>query len=120
PPHPSPPGPRANPEVRAGRAAGVALLPGSFDNPSRGAASCRKSAAWGKDQGARTTGMTDHAETTIQRILASETFRCAAGVLAAQHDRTVEDIIRLTEIESPSFNEAVRARTWFDMARTHG
>ena len=64
--------------------------------------------------------MTDHAETTIQRILASETFRCAAGVLAAEHDRTVEDIIRLTEIESPSFNEAVRARTWFDMARTHG
>src|ERR1019366_10187749 len=102
PPHPSPPGPRANPEVRAGRAAGVALLPGSFDNSSRGAASCRKSAAWGKDQGgkdqgARTTGMTDHAETTIQRILASETFRCAAGVLAAEHDRTVEDIIRLTE-----------------------
>src|ERR1019366_4179897 len=73
-----------------------------------------------RTRGARTTGMTDHAETTIQRILASETFRCAAGVLAAEHDRTVEDIIRLTEIESPSFNEAVRARTWFDMAKTHG
>jgi tripeptide aminopeptidase len=64
--------------------------------------------------------MTDHAETTISRILNSDAFRRAAGVLAAEHDRTVQDIIRLTEIEAPSFNEAVRAQTWFDMAQAHG
>jgi tripeptide aminopeptidase len=64
--------------------------------------------------------MSDHAETTIQHILASETFRHAAGVLAVEHDRTVEDIIRLTEVESPSFNETVRAQTWFEMAKAHG
>jgi tripeptide aminopeptidase len=64
--------------------------------------------------------MTDHAETTIQRIIASETFRRAAAVLAAEHERTVGDIIRLTEVEAPSFNETVRAETWFEMAKAHG
>jgi tripeptide aminopeptidase len=64
--------------------------------------------------------MTDHAETTIQRIYNSDAFRRAAGILADEHERTVEDIIRLTEIEAPSFNEAVRAQTWFEMAQAHG
>ena len=64
--------------------------------------------------------MTDHAETTIERILTSETFRRAAATLAAEHDRTVDDIIRLTEIEAPSFHETVRAQTWFEMAKAHG
>jgi tripeptide aminopeptidase len=64
--------------------------------------------------------MTGHAETTIQRILNSDAFRHAAGVMAAEHDRTVEDIVRLTEIEAPSFTEAARAQTWFDMAKAHG
>jgi tripeptide aminopeptidase len=64
--------------------------------------------------------MTGHAETTVQQILASERFRRAAETLAAEHDRTVGDIIRLTEIEAPSFNENVRAQTWHDMAKAHG
>jgi acetylornithine deacetylase/succinyl-diaminopimelate desuccinylase-like protein len=64
--------------------------------------------------------MTDHAETTIRHIIASDRFRRAADTLAAEHDRTVADIIRLTEIESPSFNETVRAQTWFEMAKAHG
>jgi tripeptide aminopeptidase len=64
--------------------------------------------------------MSDHAETTILRILASETFCRAAETLAAEHDRTVEDIIRLTEIEAPSFHETIRAQAWFDMAKAHG
>jgi len=64
--------------------------------------------------------MTDHAETTIQRILSSGPFRRAAEVLALEHDRTVADIIALTEIESPSYTETVRARTWFEMAKAHG
>jgi acetylornithine deacetylase/succinyl-diaminopimelate desuccinylase-like protein len=64
--------------------------------------------------------MTNHAETTIQRIYSSDAFRRAAATLAAEHDRTVADIIRLTEIEAPSFSETVRAQTWFNMARAHG
>jgi tripeptide aminopeptidase len=64
--------------------------------------------------------MSDHAETTIQRILSSDGFRRAAEILAAEHDRTVDDIIRLTEIESPSFNETIRAQTWYEMAKAHG
>jgi len=64
--------------------------------------------------------MTNHAETTIQRIYSSDAFRRAAATLAAEHDRTVADIIRLTEIEAPSFSETVRAQTWFDMAQAHG
>src|ERR1700677_390212 len=64
--------------------------------------------------------MSNHAETTVQQIFNSETFRRAAEVLAAEHDRTVEDIIGLTEIESPSFQETERSRTWFEMAKAHG
>jgi acetylornithine deacetylase/succinyl-diaminopimelate desuccinylase-like protein len=64
--------------------------------------------------------MTDHAETTIRRIFDSQMFQRAADVLAAEHDRTVDDIIRLTEVEAPSFQEAVRAQIWLEMARTHG
>ncbi len=64
--------------------------------------------------------MTHHAETTIGRILASDGFRSAAEVLAREHDRTVADIIRLTEIEAPSFQEATRAAIWHDMAKAHG
>jgi acetylornithine deacetylase/succinyl-diaminopimelate desuccinylase-like protein len=64
--------------------------------------------------------MSDHAETTVQRILASAAFRRAAEVMAAEHDRTVDDIIRLTEVEAPSFQESERAQTWFEMAKAHG
>jgi acetylornithine deacetylase/succinyl-diaminopimelate desuccinylase-like protein len=64
--------------------------------------------------------MSDHAETTIEQILDSDRFRHAADVMAAEHDRTVDDIVRLTEIESPSFQEATRARAWLEMARGHG
>jgi acetylornithine deacetylase/succinyl-diaminopimelate desuccinylase-like protein len=64
--------------------------------------------------------MSTHAEMTVQRILDSETFRRASATLAAEHDRMVEDIIRLTEIESPSFHENARAKAWFEMAKQHG
>ena len=64
--------------------------------------------------------MTGHAETTIQRIFDSPAFRQASAVMAAEHGRTVDDIIRLTEIESPSFHETTRAQAWFEMAEKHG
>ena len=64
--------------------------------------------------------MSDHAGTTIQRILACAAFHKAAAVLAAEHERMVDDIIRLTETASPPFHETTRARMWFAMAEQHG
>lgn len=64
--------------------------------------------------------MTDHAQTTIRQIMDSPAFKAAVATLAAEHDRMVQDIIALTEIESPPFNENVRAKAWMEMARAHG
>ena len=60
------------------------------------------------------------ATATIRDIIASPEFQHASAVIAAEHDRMVEDLIRLTEIEAPSFNEHVRAQAWMEMARAHG
>ena len=62
---------------------------------------------------------TDAAE-TIRQILASPAFHRAKATIAAEHGRMVEDLIRLTEIEAPSFNEDVRAHAWMEMAKAHG
>ena len=64
--------------------------------------------------------MTDHAQTTIRQIMDSPAFKAAVATLTAEHDRMVQDIITLTEIESPPFSENVRAKAWMDMARAHG
>lgn len=64
--------------------------------------------------------MTDHAERTVRRIIDSAAFQQAQATLAAEHDRTVEDIIALTQIEAPSFNEDRRAAAYLEMARAHG
>jgi tripeptide aminopeptidase len=64
--------------------------------------------------------MTNAADATIRRIMASEPFRRAVATLEAEHERTVADIITLTQIEAPSFQEAKRAEAWRDMAAAHG
>jgi tripeptide aminopeptidase len=64
--------------------------------------------------------MTDHAERTVRRIIDSPAFRTARATLAAEHDRTVGDIITLTQIEAPSFQEDKRAAAYLEMARAHG
>jgi tripeptide aminopeptidase len=64
--------------------------------------------------------MTDHAQTTIRQIMDSPAFKAAVATLTAEHDRMVQDIITLTEIESSPFNENVRAKAWMEMARAHG
>ena len=64
--------------------------------------------------------MTDQAASQIRRILDSAAFKTAAATLAAEHDRTVADIITLTETASPPFKERTRAEKWFAMAKTHG
>jgi tripeptide aminopeptidase len=64
--------------------------------------------------------MTDHAAPQIRRILDSVAFKAAAATLVAEHDRTVADIITLTETASPPFKERTRAEKWFAMAKAHG
>lgn len=64
--------------------------------------------------------MSNQAETTVQQIISSASFRQAVATLAAEHERTVEDIIRLTETESPPHKEATRAALWREMAEAHG
>jgi tripeptide aminopeptidase len=64
--------------------------------------------------------MTDHANARVNRILTNPAFRKAADTLAAEHDRTVGDIIALTETPAPPFKEATRAAKWFQMAQAEG
>ncbi len=57
---------------------------------------------------------------TVAAIAAHPRFAAARAVLREQHDRTVEDIIRLTEIPAPPFGEGPRAAAYLDMLRAHG
>jgi len=63
--------------------------------------------------------MTDAAD-IIARIMADPRFRTACEVLAHEHDRTVEDIVRLTEIPAPPFGEGPRAAAYLTMLQAHG
>jgi tripeptide aminopeptidase len=64
--------------------------------------------------------MSSHAGSIVRDVMACEAYRTAVTTLAAQHDRTVEDIVTLTQIAAPSFNEANRARAFLAMAEAHG
>ena len=56
----------------------------------------------------------------IAEILRDPAFKRAVETLDAEHERTVADIITLTEIPSPPFKEDVRAAAYLDMLRAHG
>src|SRR5689334_22633283 len=64
--------------------------------------------------------MTTAAAATIAAILAHPRFRAAQAAMAREHDRTVGDIVTLTEIPSPPFGEAARAAAYLEMLRAHG
>jgi tripeptide aminopeptidase len=61
-----------------------------------------------------------NATATIAAILADPRFRAAVAVMEREHGRTVEDIVRLTEIPSPPFQEERRAAAYLAMLREHG
>ena len=56
----------------------------------------------------------------IAAILADTRFQAAVAVLDREHDRTVQDIVTLTEIPAPPFAEAARAAAYLAMLREHG
>ena len=64
--------------------------------------------------------MTTQAESIFREVMTGEVYRAAVATLAAEHDRTVEDIIALTQIAAPSFQEETRARAFLSMATAHG
>jgi di/tripeptidase len=57
---------------------------------------------------------------TIAAIRADARFARATETLAAGHDRTVQDLITLTEIPAPPFAEERRASAYLEMLRAHG
>jgi tripeptide aminopeptidase len=57
---------------------------------------------------------------TADRFMATPAYQTAVATLASEHERTVEDIIRLTEIPSPPFGEAARGAAYLQMLRAHG
>jgi tripeptide aminopeptidase len=56
----------------------------------------------------------------VEKIIASATFKKAAATIDAEHERIIEETIRITEIEAPPFKEAVRAKAYLDMLKAHG
>ena len=56
----------------------------------------------------------------VAAIAAHPAFAAARATLRAEHDRTVADIITLTEIPAPPFGEGPRAAAYLDMLRDHG
>jgi acetylornithine deacetylase/succinyl-diaminopimelate desuccinylase-like protein len=57
---------------------------------------------------------------TIAAIRADARFAAAAATLAAGHERTVADLVTLTEIPAPPFAEEQRAAAYLEMLRAHG
>lgn len=56
----------------------------------------------------------------VAAVLASAAWGEAVATLEREHERTVADIVTLTEIPSPPFGEAERGRAFAEMLRTHG
>jgi tripeptide aminopeptidase len=60
-----------------------------------------------------------HAE-TVKRIIDSDAYKKAVETFDKEHDRWVEEVVKLTEIEAPPFKEEKRAKVYADMFKAHG
>ncbi|KQV55901.1 MULTISPECIES: M20/M25/M40 family metallo-hydrolase [unclassified Caulobacter] len=56
----------------------------------------------------------------VAKLVASPAFKAAAAKLDADYDRTVADIVALTEIPAPPFKEEARAKAYLAMLKAHG
>jgi tripeptide aminopeptidase len=54
------------------------------------------------------------------KLVASPGFKKAVAKLDADYDRTVADIVTLTEIPAPPFKEEARAKAYLAMLKAHG
>src|SRR5262245_28091394 len=57
---------------------------------------------------------------TVARIMASQDFKTLVGALQTDHERWIEEVIKLTEIPAPPFKEAVRAKAYMEMLKALG
>ncbi|MFI4964086.1 MAG: M20/M25/M40 family metallo-hydrolase [Caulobacterales bacterium] len=62
----------------------------------------------------------DAASQAVQRIVASPAFKTAVATLDREHDRTVADIVALTEIPAPPFKEAAKGKAFMAMLKAEG
>ena len=60
------------------------------------------------------------AASPVDAVIGSPRYRTALATLEAEHDRTVADIITLTEIAAPPFQEAARGQAYQAMLAAHG
>lgn len=63
---------------------------------------------------------TGAADKTVQAIVRSPAFKQAVATLDREHDRTVADIVTLTEIPAPPFKEAARGKAYMAMLKAVG
>lgn len=59
-------------------------------------------------------------KTDPAKLIASPAFKAAVAKLDADYDRTVADIVTLTEIPAPPFKEEARAKAYLEMLKAHG
>ncbi|HEX5376967.1 MAG TPA: M20/M25/M40 family metallo-hydrolase [Phenylobacterium sp.] len=59
-------------------------------------------------------------DAAMRKLVASPAFKAAARKLADDHERTVADIVTLTEIPAPPFKEAARGKAYLEMLKAHG
>ncbi len=62
----------------------------------------------------------DAADQAVQKIVASPQFKAAVATLDREHDRTVADIITLTEIQAAPFHEAPKGKAYMAMLKAEG
>jgi acetylornithine deacetylase/succinyl-diaminopimelate desuccinylase-like protein len=59
-------------------------------------------------------------DATVTRVAAGSAFKAAAAILDRDHERMVEDTIRLTEIPAPPFKEEARAAAYLALLKQTG
>ena len=66
-----------------------------------------------------TAGKADHAG-KVRKLVGSPAFKKAVAKLDADFDRTIADVVTLTEIPAPPFKEEARAKAYLEMLKAHG
>ena len=64
--------------------------------------------------------MPDPVDHNVQAIVASPAFKTAVATLDREHERTVADIVTLTEIAAPPFKEAAKGKAFMTMLKAEG
>ncbi len=62
----------------------------------------------------------DPADQAVRTIVTSPAFKTAVATLEREHDRTIADIITLTEIPAPPFKEAAKGKAFMAMLKAEG